>query len=134
MSEPPRYHNAVIVEEDVGFLLWLGQLLADAGYRTIPASNCRQAMTHIRELGIPIHLAVLDLKLRGATSLLRTLEAANRSLRIIVIGDPNGGVSPGVPASAVLERPRTWANISRGDWLRRINQALADAPEYASSR
>jgi DNA-binding NtrC family response regulator len=134
VSEPARYHNAVIVEEDVGFLLWLGQLLADAGYRTIPASNCRQAMTHIRELGIPIHLAVLDLKLRGATSMLQTLEAAHRGLRIVVIGDPAGGVPARIPASAILEKPRNWANILRGDWLQRINQALADAPEYASSR
>ncbi len=37
----------LIVDGDLGFLLWLGQLLAKAGYPVLPAGSCAEAFSHI---------------------------------------------------------------------------------------
>jgi len=126
-----RNHTALIVEEDVGFLLWLGQLLTEAGYRTIPAQGFRQAATFVREIGVPIHLAVVNLGLKGASSMLRALGAAHHDLRIIAIGNPGKEVPAQVPASAILDKPRSSERVSHEDWMQRIHQAVTDAPPLA---
>jgi hypothetical protein len=123
-----RNHTALIVEEDVGFLLWLGQLLTEAGYRTIPASDSRQAAAFVHEIGVPIHLAVVNFNLKGASSMLRALGATHRDLRIIAIGHPGKENPARVPASAILEKPRSSERVSHEDWQQRIHQAVTDAP------
>jgi len=128
-----RNHTALIVEEDIGFLLWLGDLLTDAGYRTIPSSACRQATKFARELGVPIHLTVANLRMKGATSMLRALGAAHHNLKIIAIGAPESKGPVQVPATAILEKPRGSDIVSREDWIKRINRAVTDAPPLASA-
>ena len=133
MSGPLRNHTALIVEEDVGFLLWLGQLLTDAGYRTIPASSCRQAAIFARTIGVPLQLAVVNTGLPGTTRMLRALGAEHRDLRIIAIVSPGKKAPAKLPASAILEKPRSSEHVSREFWLHRIHHAVADAPPLASA-
>ena len=45
MIEPPRGPTILIVDEDVGFVWWLGELFSEFGYRSIPALSCRQALS-----------------------------------------------------------------------------------------
>jgi hypothetical protein len=132
VTEPPRHQTVLVVEDDLGFLLWLGQLLTDAGYRVVPASNCRQVMAHIRKLGVSLNLIVVNPSIRGAMRMLEGFAPEKSRIRLILIRDL-GMDLPGVgPASATIEKPRSWERISRQEWMQRIRQALTEAPSLAS--
>ena len=133
MTEPPPQRTVLMVDEDLGFLLWLGQLFAEIGYRSVPASSCRQAASHLKKLKVNISLVVVNQGLKGARSLLKTLEGDANRIRIILIRNPTATAFVAVPESAILDKPRAWENIARAEWLQRLRQALADAPPLAAA-
>jgi hypothetical protein len=74
---------ALIVSDDIGLALWIGQLLTEAGCRTIPTLNCQQAVSLTAELNLDPDVVVVDPDLRGASSMLRTLRRTNGRLKIV---------------------------------------------------
>ena len=127
MTRPLRGQIVLIVDEDLGFVWWLGQLLAEAGHQAVPALDTRQAASHIRQFNVGVDVVIVHPGTAGAANLLRTLNRTNKQLRIIAIRNPGDDASATGPAHAVLERPSGWEPISREEWLRKVRKALADA-------
>src|SRR3989442_1016104 len=42
VPEPLRRSIVLIVDDDLGFVCWLGDILAEAGYQSVPASDSRE--------------------------------------------------------------------------------------------
>ena len=62
----------LIVDRDLGFLFWLGQLLAEAGYRVLPALTCAEAFSHIKTFGVTIDDVIVEQGLRGASEMVQS--------------------------------------------------------------
>jgi DNA-binding NtrC family response regulator len=122
----------LVVDGDVGFLWWLGELFHESGYRSIPALNCRQALSMIKKMSGGVDLLVVNPALSGVSRLIQTL-SRNRSPKIVLI--PQGGVSelPGVNAVATLERPSGRAAISRSEWQQKVRAILSQVGFRAAS-
>ena len=132
MSEPLRTQTVLIVDEDLGFVFWLGQALADAGHQVVPALSCEQAFFHIRHFNVDADAVFVNPALSGVPNLLQTLGRANSRLRIVLIKSPDMEVSEAMPAHALLEKPRGWEEISRQEWLLKVETILTDEPPLAS--
>jgi hypothetical protein len=127
--------RALIVDPDLGFLMWLGELFADLGCQAVPAFNCRQALALIERLDLSITILVIDPELRGAKRMVKVLTAANPGLRLVLIRgaaahkceSQGNGLHPtpnGIQARFTLERPCPGEDISRPDWTARIRKLL----------
>ena len=79
-----KRRSALIVNDDIGFLLWTGKLLSDAGYATVLASNCREALSFRTKLAFEPDLVVVNPGLAGTSGMLERLQAANRSLKVMM--------------------------------------------------
>jgi hypothetical protein len=107
--------NVLIVDNDLGFIFWLGQVLAGANYQPWPACNVLNATAMVAGR----HLARLDLLilnpfLRGAAQFLSDLRRSQPDLKVLALGVDSDRLARGVnawqprPAVADLSAKHTW--------------------------
>lgn len=130
MAKHQRGRTVLVVDEDLGFVCWLGRLLADAGYNSVPALSCPEALSRVRMLGIKPDALIADPALPNFQRMLETLNRANAKIRIIAVRSPGHGIPPDLRPNATLDRPLAQPEIT-SDWLRRIEGAFADSPRLA---
>jgi hypothetical protein len=124
---------ALIIDQDLGFLMWLGELFTELGYQSVPALRCREALALATRLKLPITTVVINPELRGARRLVKILLAANPDVRVVLIVDSAGHQSftPPSPDSIqsrfTLERPAPWEPISRWEWMAKVRKTLSMA-------
>ena len=132
MIEPPRGPTILIVDEDVGFVWWLGELFSEFGYRSIPALSCRQALSLVRQNPTPVQLLVIDPSLRGVARLIQVLRSMQPP-KIVLIQESGLREIPGLGVVAALERPSGWAPLSRAEWRQRVQRLLKQVESRAAS-
>jgi len=123
--------SVLIVDEDLGFLGWLGDLFNEIGYRALPALDCEQAVSLINRFKLDVDVVAVNDELPGVMGMLGMLKRAHRPLKIVAIRTANADVSMLIPAHATIERPSGWEPISRSDWLQKILSVLKQAEAKA---
>jgi DNA-binding response OmpR family regulator len=123
--------SVLIVDEDLGFLGWLGDVFNEVGYRALPALNCEQAVSLIHRFKLDVDVLAVDVELPGVMGMIAMLKRAHRPLKIVAIRNTDADASMAIPAHATLERPSGWEPISRSDWLRKIVNVLKQAEAKA---
>lgn len=132
MRKLPGPPSVLIVDEDLGFLGWLGELFSQAGYRALPALNCRQAVSLIKKFKVDIDVLAVDEGLPGVTGMIGTLRRTRRPLKIVAIRNPARDGDAAIRAHATLDRPTGWEPISRTDWLKKVTSVLKQAETRAA--
>jgi ActR/RegA family two-component response regulator len=133
LSQHTAGPTVLIVDDDLGFVWWLGELFHEAGYRPVPALSARQAISLVKEVNLKVAVAVVNPELRGARKLIKTLrQAESRLVKIVLIRDPTALTTVVVGAHAILERPSDWEPPSRHEWLRKLRRILKEAEETAA--
>ncbi len=116
---------ALIIDDDLGFVMWLGEIFTELGCQAVPALHCRQALAFIQRIDLPIAILVLNPELRGAKRTVKVLVAANPGLRLVLIQGSGLHANPsGIQARFTLERPSPGDPISRPEWAARIRRVL----------
>lgn len=126
----------LIIDHDLGFLMWLGEVFLEAGCAAVPALHCRQALAVAKRLTPPITMLLLSPELPGAARTVKALTAANPAMRVVLIrnspahaegGSVRCGIQnpSGIRARSTLERPSPWEPISRPEWVSKIRRLLA---------
>jgi ActR/RegA family two-component response regulator len=91
MTPSPEQTHAetiLIIDNDLGFLMWLGLSLASRGYLTMPATSCQNALRLVDELQPPtIDLVMINPALPGASDLISVLRSQRGSLKVMSIED-----------------------------------------------
>ena len=131
MSRPAPLPSVLIVDEDLGFLGWLGDLFSEAGYRALPALNCRQALSLIKRFKLDVDVVAVNDELPGVTGMIGMLKRAHRPLKIVAIRNHAGERPGAIPVHATIERPSGWEPISRSVWLQKILSVLKQAEAKA---
>jgi DNA-binding NtrC family response regulator len=124
VSSASGARTVLIVDDDVAFVWWLGEMFTDAGYQAVPALNCSQALAVVNKLHLKIDVLVVSAALSGCVRLVRYLERLGRDLRIILIGDSKAIATHDFEYDATLTRPTGWEPVSRPDWLRKLRSLL----------
>ncbi len=124
MSSAQGARTVLIVDDDVAFLWWLGEMFTDAGYQAVPALSCSQALAVVNGLNLNIDVLVISASLSGSIRLVRSLERPGGDLRIVLVADSNDLAVHGLRYDAILTRPSGWEPVSRPDWLRKLHTLL----------
>jgi len=108
--------NILLVDSDLGFTFWLGQLLDEAGYEAFPAKSIADAIQLLDQLKFQIDLLVLNPALEGAVSFAAVLRHSQPHIKIVAVHDPK---LPGDWLEMDGSRPKTHRSdeAARSEWL-----------------
>jgi len=120
----PRGATVLIVDQDFGFVFWIGEIFNEAGCHAVPALDCTEAISITKQLNLNIDLVVVNPQLPGVADMMCTLQGPN--LKIIAIRDKRVQAIRTFRADATLERPSGPEPISREKWLDRVRKILRD--------
>ncbi len=108
--------NILLIDSDLGFTFWLGQLLDQAGYEAFPAKSVADAIQLLDQLKFQINLLVMNPALEGAASFAAVLRQSQPHIKMVAVHEPEFlGRWPEMDAS----HPKTHRSdeAARGEWL-----------------
>lgn len=114
----------LIVDDDLAFLWWLGEVFTEAGYQAAPALDCHHALVLLARLGLDLDLLVVNPTLAGAAQMQEILALEHPRLRVILIQNRGDGPHVSIQGNAILERPSRSEPVSRGHWQRKLRGVL----------
>jgi len=132
VKKPVGPASVLIVDEDLGFVGWLGDLFFEAGYQALPALSSRHAISLVKRFKLSVDVVAVNESLPGVRGLIGMLRRPRRPLKIVVIRDPLRPEPARIPAHATLERPDKWKPVSRSVWLKKILGVLRQAEAKAA--
>lgn len=77
----------LILDDDLGFALWLGQALSAANCRVLPATSVTEAAALVSHFGLTVDLVIRNPSIAGGADFTRTLRREQGYLRVAVL-DP----------------------------------------------
>jgi DNA-binding NtrC family response regulator len=102
----------LIVDDDLGFVMWLGHTLAATGYLTIPLTSAQESLRIIAELDLTaIDLAIVNPAMPGISHLIDTLRRRQDYLQVI-------GTEPS--SRGVID-----LNAAEEEWIAKVRCVLA---------
>ena len=124
----------LIVDDDLGFVWWLGEILTEVGCCSLPALSCKQARTLMKE-GYSLDLMLINPDLRGASALVSTLGPRNANVPVVAIRTGSERAGGAADQDTTLERPSASDQISRAEWLRKVRKLLRELkPSLGTSK
>ncbi len=109
MSEADGVYTVLIVDDDLGFALWLSELfVALRAVNVIPAPNSDDALAMTTKLKLKVDLLLVNPSLSGVEGLIKSLKRRRSNLKIVLIGDDITVQSQKIPHDAILAGWRAW--------------------------
>lgn len=109
-KQPPA-PTILIVDQDLGFVMWLGNTLGSKGYLTLPSTSAPEALRVIADLAIgTVDLLIVNPALPATSELVDSLRSRHRVLKVIWI-EASG---------------RSDMNIqeTQSDWIAKVRETL----------
>jgi len=120
--------NVLIVDDNLGFLYWLGETLAGARYQPWPALSTPEAVAIVRNKTLAqLDLLVVNPSLPGARRLIARLRSGLPDLKVMAVDPVNDRQVHGVDAWRA--RPESGTKSVRQEWLREIDRVVANRKE-----
>ena len=108
----------LIVDGDLGFVMWLGYALIAAGFQALPATSAEGAIYVLETMRIAhVDLLIIDPDLPGSRHLREWL-ARSGPFKLITIGTPEPA------AEAMFERPARGAPPSPRDYVDTVRRVI----------
>ena len=132
MTPSPAATTVWIVDNDLGYVWWLGEVFTEAGCRTLPSLSCEQALALFKRLNVGIDLLVVNPQLPDVVKMLRLLSRAHPNLKIVAIGNAFAAIPADLRPQASLERPSPSDPISRAEWIKKVRRLLKEVASAAA--
>jgi hypothetical protein len=117
--------TVLIIDPELGFVFWLGQMLLAAGYEALPAKGVPEAIALLGELGVAVDLLIVNPALPGAPKLAEELRRSRGDLKVLVLASDNGGQTRAIPSpDAILRKPLQTDEAAGALWLHSVEQIL----------
>ena len=124
MSQEEVTKSILVADDDLGFLLWSGSILAHAGYSPVPAKTLNEALKWMDEPDANFHLLLIDPSLPGASYLVQTARRKYPRLKVASLGE--GGAAADIGADAVISKPANASPDTVSTWVGKIARLLSD--------
>jgi DNA-binding NtrC family response regulator len=119
--------TVLIVDDDLGFVFWLGRLLVDAGCQAVPAKGFSEAQALLDELDLQVDLLVVNPSLSGEPAFVDNLRRAQANLKVLaVLGEDLPPNSPPRNADIVARKPVQADSAAGILWVKMVEQALGN--------
>jgi hypothetical protein len=113
----------LLMDPDIGFTFWLGELLDRAGFEAFPAKDIPDAEQLLKRLPVTVELVILDCTLRGAEGFISGLRQEQQNLKTICTVPP--GKENSIPGAVTLERDRMQpGEEAAAVWIEKVRQTL----------
>jgi hypothetical protein len=117
----------LIVDDDLVFVCWLGDLFKEAGCRTLPGFSRGEAATVTKYMGVEPDIIMLNPSLTGASDLLQHYLEAKPHSKTVTIGPASMELGASFHIHATLGRPSPSEPVLRETWLETIRTLLKQA-------
>jgi DNA-binding response OmpR family regulator len=124
MSVAVQLKTVLIVDEDLGFVFWLGHLLNNAGYQVWPARNGEDAAALMEELGAELDLLIIDPNLHGAAAFME-MQRSSRDFHTIALERPEEWAGPVDGVDIALTKPPHPDELSGLEWIAVIQNLIS---------
>jgi DNA-binding NtrC family response regulator len=132
VTQPPAAPTVWIVDDDLGFVWWLGEIFSEAGCRPVPALSCADAVNLSKRLSVGVDVLVLNPELPGVAVMLRAFRRWRSNFKVVAIDEPSDVISVAIHPHAYLKRPSSSDPISRADWVNHIRKLLKEVAAAAA--
>jgi DNA-binding response OmpR family regulator len=118
--------TVLVVDHDLGFVFWLGQLLDRVGNEALPAKSVPDAFSLLSTFKPSVDVLVVNPSLPSAADLVATLRYSQEHLSVIGLLE-----SPEVPSDrlwgfdSVRQRPIMVDEVTQFEWLQLI-ESISD--------
>jgi hypothetical protein len=114
--------NILIVDNDLGFIYWLGTVLIGADYQPWPACSVSDAITVVgRKPTVPLDLLIVNPSLPGISYLITLFRRSQADLKVMAAGPHDERSLPGV--NAWRQKPIPGDESAKQKWVRAIERA-----------
>jgi len=112
--------NILIVDNDLGFLVWLGSILTAADYQPWPACSISDALDLVRrKLAVQLDLLIVNPTVPGVSKLNAHLRRTQTHLKVMGLGRQDDASLPG--ADAWRLKPGPTDDSARQEWVRAVD-------------
>ena len=116
-----RLKTILIVDRDLGFVFWLGQILDENGYVAVPAKGVTDAAEIVVTLRLPVDLLIAPPDEHGLNELVEKLRLASPYLQVVALASEEDQAWAMPPPGAVWKRkPQHRDEAARSEWLNLI--------------
>ena len=117
--------SVLVAADDLGFVLWAGRILADAGYPTWPAKTVSDALQWSEEPSANFRLLLIDPGLLGAPYLVQTARRKYPGVKVALLREADDPVNIG--ADTVISKPaRVDSPNMVSAWLEKIRHLMSE--------
>jgi hypothetical protein len=117
--------TVLIVDDDLGFVFWLGHALDTLSYSALPAKSVPDAAMLVMQLDLRVDLLIINPTLTGAADFISALHRSQKDARAIgILSHPSQIVNiPGI--SATQSKPTVFDQSAKASWLECVEDVLA---------
>jgi hypothetical protein len=123
--------NILIVDNDLGFILWLGRALIAAHQQPLPACNVSDAMVLVREPAAPVDLLIINSSLPHSSELISLLRRSQAKLKVIALGAEGKVKLPHI--HAWHRKPGHTDQSAEKQWLEAVENLLVKRPSASGA-
>jgi len=111
--------NILIVDNDLGFILWLGRVLIGAHQQPLPACNVSDAMV-LADAANQVDLLIINSSLPRSSEFIAKMRRSQSKLKVIDLGAEGNGTLPHdhawrrIPGQAGLSAEQKWLKAVKG--------------------
>jgi hypothetical protein len=110
--------NILIVDNDLGFVFWLGAVLIATDYQPWPACSPSDAISLLsRRPLVRLDLLIVNASLPGASKLITQVRRTQVRLKVMALGPPDKTL-PGI--NVWRQKPGRCDGSAKQDWVRAI--------------
>lgn len=122
---PLKRSTILIIDSDLGSVFWLGHVLDEAGFESLPAKSLSDAASLLAELKIGVDLLIVRNSIPGAAAFADSLRWLQRHLKTIGLLSADEEVRELDPhMDAWLHTPLETDEIAKCDYLELIRSVL----------
>jgi hypothetical protein len=124
----------LILDDDLGFVFWLGQTLTSPQFRPFPAPSVADAKKLLKNLAAGLDILIVNPELNGALEFARGLRMRQRGLRLIAaLGYPPASSEAPPGFDAARNKPDERDEAEQTAWEQLIRRVLS-RPASAESQ
>ena len=118
--------TVLIVDDDLGFLFWLGHALGAAGFESLPATSVEDARRLLEELRVPLDLLIANPALPRIPAFVTAVHSSQAYLKVISLAAPGDARLGRV--DAYCAKPAVPDEDARVAWLAIVRSVLESHP------
>ena len=109
----------LIVDRDLGFVFWLGQVLDAAGFVAVPAKGIADAAEIVDLLRLPVGVLIAPASEQGLSEFVERLRFTSPDLQVIALTSEadTARMLPPVSGAVLKQKPRFRNQATKAEWL-----------------